>query len=183
MTRTTIPRRGRPSLPCTGSGGASSSDAHLSIDQDRSEPSYEVGYQKTPAHSRFKKGRSGNPNGRPKKSRNLLTIVKQVFDEQISVREGGRPKKMSAIEAVLRTWRQRALQGDVKILSALVGMFAKIGYGVGDDQGAADLLPAGAQSDIIDDYVSRYLAERRNASGPASESGAPSTKTPKSMKG
>jgi hypothetical protein len=113
----------------------------------------------------------------------LLTIVKQVFEEQMPVRQGGRLKKMSAIELLMRTLRQRALQGDIKVSSGLIAMFAKIGYGVGDDQGASELLPAGAESDIIDDFVSRYLAESNAANEPASESSPGPTKTPKPVKG
>ena len=30
---------------------------------------YEVGYKKPPRHTRFRRGRSGNPNGRPKQAR------------------------------------------------------------------------------------------------------------------
>lgn len=41
---------------------------------DTAQPSdYEVGYGKPPAETRFKKGQSGNPNGRPKGSRNRLS--------------------------------------------------------------------------------------------------------------
>jgi hypothetical protein len=35
------------------------------------EPSYEVGYKKPPLHARFKKGQSGNPRARPKRSKDF----------------------------------------------------------------------------------------------------------------
>ena len=34
---------------------------------------YDAGWGKPPQHSRFKKGHSGNPNGRPPKARSLKT--------------------------------------------------------------------------------------------------------------
>ena len=38
---------------------------------------YEVGYAKPPQSSRFKPGRSGNPNGRPKGARNKLPALNE----------------------------------------------------------------------------------------------------------
>lgn len=39
------------------------------------EGNYEVGYRRPPRQTRFKKGRSGNPRGRPPGSRNFASLV------------------------------------------------------------------------------------------------------------
>ena len=39
------------------------------------EPDYDVGYRKPPRHTRFTKGQSGNPRGRPPGAKNLNETV------------------------------------------------------------------------------------------------------------
>ena len=52
---------------------------------------YEVGYGKPPRHTRFKKGQSGNPRGRPSGSKNLKTLLNEALNERVVVtEEGGR---------------------------------------------------------------------------------------------
>ncbi len=46
---------------------------------DEEDVGYEVGYGKPPAASRFKKGQSGNPKGRPKVTKNVSNMLEEVF--------------------------------------------------------------------------------------------------------
>ena len=48
------------------------------------ERDYEVGYGKPPRHTRFELGRSGNPQGRPGGSKNLLTLLNEALKEPSS---------------------------------------------------------------------------------------------------
>ena len=64
--------------------------------------SYEVGYGKPPRHTRFKKGRSGNPRGRPKGAKNLSTLFERELNERIMVTEAGRKRSLTKAEAFIK---------------------------------------------------------------------------------
>jgi uncharacterized protein DUF5681 len=83
---------------------------------------YEVGYRKPPKHSRFQPGRSGNPEGRPKGSKNLKTLFERELSERIVVREDGRAMEISRLHAIVKSWVLRAMKGDAKAMSLLINM-------------------------------------------------------------
>lgn len=83
-------------------------------------PSYEVGYGKPPAHSRFKPGQSGNPKGRPKGARTrshtdcgerLKDIVLEEAYRMIGVRDGLREVKVPMAQAIVRAMAVNAVKG------------------------------------------------------------------------
>jgi hypothetical protein len=81
-------------------------------DEDLFPKKEPVGYKSPPKHSQFKKGRSGNPSGRPKGVRNLRTSVENVLTEIISVNTGGKLVKVSKFEAMCMQHSNKALKGD-----------------------------------------------------------------------
>ena len=61
---------------------------------------YNVGYKRPPQETRFKKGQSGNPKGRPKGSINLLTLLNKVVNTPITLTDqNGRQIKITKKEA------------------------------------------------------------------------------------
>lgn len=58
--------------------------------------SYKVGNKKPPLHSRFKRGQSGNPTGRPKGRRTLSKALLDEFHKPISATVNGRPIKATS---------------------------------------------------------------------------------------
>ena len=121
-------------------------------------PSFEVGYGRPPLHSRFKPGKSGNPKGRAKQSRNMRTIVQQVLNEDMQIREGGRLRRMPAMEALVRTTLTRSFKGDPKALVSLIVLLKQSGYGTDRDEPAADLLSGSDYEAIVADYLARNLS-------------------------
>jgi Family of unknown function (DUF5681) len=76
--------------------------------------SYEIGFRKPPVQTRFQKGKSGNPKGRPKGSKNFKTDLIEELQERISVREGERVKKITKQRALVKTVLAKGLKGDVR---------------------------------------------------------------------
>mgnify|MGYP001054567919 CR=1 FL=1 len=84
------------------------------------DATYEVGYGKPPATSRFKPGTSGNPRGRPKGAKNRLPklneerlkgIILQEAYRDITVRDGARNITIPMAQAVMRSLSVNAAKG------------------------------------------------------------------------
>jgi uncharacterized protein DUF5681 len=71
----------------------------------------QVGYGKPPQANRFRKGQSGNPNGRPK-NRHRTVPYDAVLGQMVTVREDGRERRVTAAEAFLLQLTQKGLAGD-----------------------------------------------------------------------
>ena len=74
-----------------------------------------VGYMSPPEHSRFKKGQSGNPKGRPKKPDDIYTHLQRVLKRKIKPK--GADRQMPISEALIRKLRELALSGDRRALA------------------------------------------------------------------
>jgi hypothetical protein len=93
-----------------------------------SRKSYEVGYRKPPVATRFRKGKSGNPSGRPKKLAQPLDpgmVLQSIDNEEIVVIDNGKRKRMTKAEINFRQLFTRATRGDLKAARLIVGMAAK----------------------------------------------------------
>ncbi|MHA7819621.1 MAG: DUF5681 domain-containing protein [Erythrobacter sp.] len=75
-----------------------------------SEPE-QSGYGQPPKATRFKKGKSGNPRGRPK-NRHREIPYDAVLGQMVTIREDGRTRRVTAAEAFLLQLTQKGLAGD-----------------------------------------------------------------------
>lgn len=73
---------------------------------------YEVGYRKPPRKTQFQKGRSGNPKGRPRHSRNARQLIEAELNAPVWINENGVRKRVSKLEAFFRQLVNRALAGN-----------------------------------------------------------------------
>ena len=88
-------------------------------------PSYEkrdyaVGYGKPPRHTRFEKGRSGNPKGRPSGSKNMSTLFTEALNETVIIAENGGRRKISKRQAIVKQIVNKAAKGDWRCTKLLL---------------------------------------------------------------
>src|SRR6202022_5041112 len=96
-------------------------------------------YRKPPVAHQFKKGTSGNPNGRPRKKAvqpgfgalgggiadRLGAMALDEATRPVTVREGDKVSEIPAMQALLRTMFRAAAQGDTKAGRQLLEVIAR----------------------------------------------------------
>jgi hypothetical protein len=80
---------------------------------------YEVGYGKPPRHTRFAKGQSGNPRGRPCGAKNFTTLLEEALNEPVTVTENGERRKVSKRQAIITQLVNRSATADFRALKLL----------------------------------------------------------------
>ena len=87
---------------------------------------YAVGYKKPPKKHQFHKGKSGNPNGRPKGTKNLMTDLTEELAERIRIKEGNRTITISKQRAVVKSLVAKTLGGDTRAANTLLNMMFRL---------------------------------------------------------
>ena len=119
---------------------------------------YEVGFGKPPKQTRFKKGRSGNPRGRPRKKPDLYSELTKVLRENVTVTIDGQPEKVTVQQALLLRLRDQALRGELwaqKLIQKVVAALPESGSGTR----SVDLRGAAAAYDRLMKEWARKEAE------------------------
>ena len=92
-----------------------------------------VGYRKPPRATRFTKGRSGNPAGRPR-GRHRETPYETVLGQMVTIREDGSERRVTAAEAFLLQLAKRGLEGDSAAARASLAVIEQAGQRHGTGQ-------------------------------------------------
>lgn len=115
----------RPRQP----NGQSQSLTDREVEPAPPEPSAaedKVGYGSPPKHSRFRKGVSGNPNGRKPGAKNFATLLKAALDARIVIKEGGKSRTMSRRDAIVRQLVSTSLRADLKATAMLLPLIQQM---------------------------------------------------------
>jgi hypothetical protein len=128
-----------PNHESDGSGSGGQTEVISSAKTDPSDGEVtapRVGYRRPPKHTQFAKGRSGNPNGRPKGSKNFGLVIEEELNTKIPINENGKRKSITKRQAVAKQLVNKAASGDSKAIPILLNEARareKAGIGLGPD--------------------------------------------------
>jgi Family of unknown function (DUF5681) len=107
-----------------------------------------LGYCNPPEHTRFKKGQSGNPRGRPKGTLNMATVLERTLREKVIVNENGRRKVVSKLEAAVKQLTNKAASGELKALQLLAALVRSA-----EERGIKAAVPTSALDEVDEKVV------------------------------
>ena len=119
-----------------------------------------VGYKKPPKHTQFQPGQSGNPNGRPKGTKNLSTDLDEELNQKILVTEGGQQREVTKQRAMIKTLFAKAMQGNTQAAKALITLIIGLEQ-TRSDKHLPDQLSVEDQS-ILDAFIERIVSKPVN---------------------
>ena len=115
---------------------------------------YKVGYKRPPQHTRFKKGKSGNPRGRLKNVQNLKSYLAEELESPITIAAQGKKKTVTKQQAFIMSLVARAIKGDpragVMLINMMRTMFPDVEQNEGDNMNASD-------HEIVAAYLQRHF--------------------------
>jgi len=117
---------------------------------------YEIGRGKPPRHAGFQKGRSGNPKGRPKGSKNLATLLNQALDEKVYVTEDGVRRRVTKRELVIKQLVNKSATADLRAIKQLTDIVERVEPRTGASQAPAEPPQLSATDrEVIELFVAR----------------------------
>ena len=90
------------------------------------ERDYPIGYGKPPEHTRFKKGQSGNPKGRPRRAKTTGTILRETLKEKVTVTENGKRREINKLELILKQTVNDPAKGDARARKDVFAMWSDL---------------------------------------------------------
>ena|ERR1700737_3808701 len=92
------------------------------MSKDNTQDDYEVGYGKPPKDTRFQKGVSGNPKGRPKKSLNFDDELIRESNSLMTINENGQRRRISKLQGMVKQLTNKAVSGNIPTIRTCVAL-------------------------------------------------------------
>jgi hypothetical protein len=92
------------------------------VDKDAS---HEVGYGRPPKSGQFPQGKSGNPKGRPRGSKNFAAIVLRESRQVVLVKGPRGSRKVTKLEAAVMQLGNKSAQGDLRAQREFFGLIQR----------------------------------------------------------
>lgn len=128
---------------------------HASNGDDPFDPDsvgYDVGYKKPPAATRWQRGQSPNPTGRPKRPPTLKEVMTKIAAKPVTVNMGQGPEHVPMLEAIILARAQAALKGGVGASKAFTEDCDRLGVGVEP----VEREPTEADRGILEEFLRDY---------------------------
>jgi len=139
---------------------------------NRDHNRYEIGYRRPPHHSKYPKGKSGNPTGRPKGIKNFQTEIQEELNARLAIVENGKRKKIKKRKAIAKQLVNKAVAGDPKVIPLLLNEMRS-------SESGQHLNSSEAQTSAEDERVMKSIVRRIRDSEAGSS--PPETETSPSM--
>jgi hypothetical protein len=85
----------------------------------------EAGYGKPPKATRFQKGKSGNPSGRPRRNPGIVELFRKVSKQVVHANGPNGHRRMTKLEASITQLMNKATAGDLKAMKVLLQMASR----------------------------------------------------------
>lgn len=120
---------------------------------------YDVGYGKPPKATRFEKGRSGNPKGRPKGSENMETILERTLMEKVRIVVNGVPRMIPKVEVAVTQAANQAAGGNLKALKELLGLWRWLEGRVAAQEPGEEMDEPGNDREVLEQLAARIRGQ------------------------
>lgn len=138
-------------------------------DNDNDDDDGKVGYCKPPRHSRWPKGQSGNPKGRPKGSRGLKTDLEAELTSKHTAYINEEAVTDTKQRLAIKMLATRAACGDLKAAQLLVPLIIQV---LGIDDRGGERRPLSALDRAI---LAEMLADQSDVVADEPESNSPAS--------
>ena len=96
------------------------------MSDDNTEDEYKIGYRKPAKNTRFQKGVSGNPTGRPKKAPEFHSLFLKESESLMTIIDNGQRSRISKLEAIAKQVHNKAVTGNIPALRMYIALYPQV---------------------------------------------------------